>query len=126
MEGTGFSYAQLIRQGTDISVYSVRAVLRRIRILYVAVPGVSPAALLSSVTENTFAHARRAARAVAQALSIVLTEDAVGFENGGERFSSDRKTDPLYVSKARVRTTRTRHGKKLRDGASASHGRSGL
>lgn len=30
---------------------------------------------------------------------IVLTENAVGFENGGERFSSNRETNPLYVSK---------------------------
>ncbi|KAI2666072.1 hypothetical protein H4Q32_009841 [Labeo rohita] len=27
---------------------------------------------------------------------IVLTENAVGFENGGERFSSNRETNPLY------------------------------
>lgn len=39
----------------------------------------------------------------AHAQSIVLTENAVGFENGGQRVPSNRETDPLYVSKAATR-----------------------
>lgn len=29
---------------------------------------------------------------------FVLTENAVGFENGAERVTADRETDPLHVS----------------------------
>lgn len=36
----------------------------------------------------------------AHAQFIVLTENAVGFENGGQCVSSNRETYPLYVSKA--------------------------
>lgn len=36
----------------------------------------------------------------AHAHIIVLTENAVGFENGGQCVSSNRETYPLYVSKA--------------------------
>lgn len=39
---------------------------------------------------------------------IVLTENAVGFENGGERFSSNRETNPLYVSKVSIKKTKIR------------------
>lgn len=39
---------------------------------------------------------------------IVLTENAVGFENGGERFSSNRETNPLYVSKANIKWMKIR------------------
>lgn len=45
----------------------------------------------------------RAARAtdpVAHAHWIVLTENAVGFENGGQRVPPDGKTNTLYVSRA--------------------------
>ena len=36
----------------------------------------------------------------AHAQFIVLTENAVGFENGGQCVPSNRETYPLYVSKA--------------------------
>lgn len=50
---------------------------------------------------------------------IVLTENAVGFENGGERFSSNRETNPLYVSKvARLKDENT-FFKKRKDCASS-------
>ena len=38
----------------------------------------------------------------ARAHFIVLTENAVGFENGGQCFSSNRETYPLYVSKKKL------------------------
>lgn len=41
----------------------------------------------------------------AHAQSIVLTENAVGFENGGQCVSSNRETYPLYVSKAARKDT---------------------
>lgn len=46
--------------------------------------------------------ARASARA-AHAHWIVLTENAVGFENGGQCVPSDRETYTLYVSKAAAR-----------------------
>ncbi|KAG9349873.1 hypothetical protein JZ751_026226, partial [Albula glossodonta] len=42
-------------------------------------------------------------RAFAQAPLIVLTENAVGFENGGERFSSNRETNPLHRRRRPIR-----------------------
>lgn len=39
---------------------------------------------------------------------IVLTENAVGFENGGERFSSNRETKPLHVSKVTIKQMKIR------------------
>lgn len=40
----------------------------------------------------------------AHAQFIVLTENAVGFENGGQCVPSDRETYTLYVSKAAAKT----------------------
>lgn len=41
----------------------------------------------------------------AHAQFIVLTENAVGFENGGQCVSSNRETYPLYVSKPAAKET---------------------
>lgn len=41
----------------------------------------------------------------AHAQCIVLTENAVGFENGGQCVSSNRETYPLYVSKPAAKET---------------------
>lgn len=51
---------------------------------------------LSNVSPLTSGWPRRRAHAH----SIVLTENAVGFENGGQRVPPDRETYTLYVSKA--------------------------
>lgn len=45
-------------------------------------------------------HAARATDPAAHAHWIVLTENAVGFENGGQRVPPDGKTNTLYVSRA--------------------------
>lgn len=45
----------------------------------------------------------------AHAQFIVLTENAVGFENGGQCVPSNRETYPLYVSKAAARKTTKSH-----------------
>lgn len=50
-------------------------------------------------------HAARATDPVAHAHWIVLTENAVGFENGGQRVPPDGKTNTLYVSRAATRRT---------------------
>lgn len=68
-----------------------------------------PASVSASLSASVFAaraagvqadvHAREQ-QIRAHAQFIVLTENAVGFENGGQCVSSNRETYPLYVSKA--------------------------
>lgn len=53
----------------------------------------------STMSSSAFEHPRER-RSAAHAHWIVLTENAVGFENGGQCVPSDRETYTLYVSKA--------------------------
>ena len=59
----------------------------------------SPVFALCAAGVRADVHAREQ-QIRAHAQFIVLTENAVGFENGGQCVSSNRETYPLYVSKA--------------------------